>query len=178
MKLRGMLSRLTLRSPVFLSLLVPLGGGPDGASAHKFYASLAQVEKTAEGRVEVGIRLFPDDVEQALSAAAGRKIVVDNTQAFRDALMKYLDATFVLESGDERARLRYVGVDPMVNLMWVFVEADWPRPLRGSRLTNRLLLEVSADQVNTVNLTEGDARESITFTAARATAELFTPKPK
>lgn len=66
----------------------------------------------------------------------------------------------------------------MVNLLWVFVEADWTKPLKGSRLTNRLLLDVSADQINTVNLTEGEARETLAFSAARTTMQLFASKAK
>jgi hypothetical protein len=149
---------------------------PSGASAHKFYASLAQIERVPEGRLEVGIRLFPDDVEQALTAAEGRRVVIDNTASFQRALLKYLDSTLVVEAGGERAKWRYVGVDPMVNLLWVFVEADWPKPLKGASVTNKLLLEISGEQVNTVNLTDGNAKESISFTAARTSAEAFAAK--
>lgn len=172
---RGAASR-PLAAGAVLFLILALS--PGVASAHKFYASLAQVEKTSGGQVEVGLRLFPDDVERALSASAGRPVVIGETPAFREALMEYLDATFVLASGTERARFRYVGIDPKVNLVWVFVETDWPRPLKASRLTNRLLLDVSSDQTNTVNLTEGEARETLVFTAARTSAELFAPKAK
>jgi hypothetical protein len=146
---------------------------PEPASAHKFYASLAQVEKTAEGRIEVALRLFPDDVEQVLSAEAGRRVVIGDTPAFRDELMKYIGSRLVIDSGKDRARFRYVGFEPSVNLLWVFIEAEWPRSLKGARLTNRLLLEVSADQMNTVNLTEGAAKETFTFTATHTTADLF-----
>jgi hypothetical protein len=146
---------------------------PASVSAHKFYASLAQVEKTAEGRIEVVLRLFPDDVEQVLSAEAGRRVVMGDTPLFRDELMKYVGSRLVIESGKNRARFRYVGMEPSVNLLWVFIEADWPRSLKGARLTNRLLLEVSVDQMNTVNLTEGAAKETFTFTATRTTADLF-----
>lgn len=149
---------------------------PRGTSAHKFYASLAQIERVPEGRLEVGIRLFPDDVEQALTAAEGRRVVIDNTLSFQRALLKYLDTKLVVEAEGERAKWRYVGVDPMVNLLWVFVEADWTKPLKGATLTNTLLLEVSGDQVNTVNLTDGGAKQSITFTAAHTSTEAFAAK--
>lgn len=149
---------------------------PSGASAHKFYASLAQIERVPEGRLEVGIRLFPDDVEQALTAAEGRRVVIDNTASFQRALLKYLDTALVIEAGGERAKWRYVGVDPMVNLLWVFVEADWAKPLKGASVTNRILLDISGDQVNTVNLTDGNAKESLTFTATHTSAEAFAAK--
>lgn len=161
-----------------LALALALASWPGEVFAHKFYASLAQVEKTSEGRIEVGLRLFPDDVERALSASEGRRVVIGDTATFKDALVKYLDSMFVIASGGERARFRYVGIEAKVNLLWVFVEADWTRPLKGSRLTNRLLLDVSADQVNTVNLTEGDSKETRIFTAEHTSAELFAPAPR
>lgn len=170
---RGGRGRLAAVAAATVALVLLL---PSGASAHKFYASLAQVERVPEGRLEVGIRLFPDDVEQALTAAEGRRVVIDNTASFQRALLKYLDATIVIESGGERAKWRYVGVDPMVNLLWVFVEADWTKPLKGATITNKLLLEISGDQVNTVNLTDGNAKESLTFTAARTSTEAFVAK--
>ncbi len=169
--------RTSALRPVVVAVLYLISAvGPGGAFAHKFYASLAQVEKTAAGRIEVGIRLFPDDLERALSASAGRPVVIGDTPVFREALMKYLDSTLVLESGTERARFQFVGIDPKVNLVWVFVEAGWTGPLKGGRLTNRLLLDVSDDQINTVNLTEGAAKETLKFTVAHTSEEMFAPK--
>ena len=165
-----------LRRAAFLMSFVGFVWAPESVSAHKFYASLAQIERTEDGRLEVGIRFFPDDLELALSNAAGRRIVVSESTQFRDALLKYIGPNLVIESGADRATFRYVGVDPKVNVLWVFLEADWSRPLKGARLTNRLLQDISSDQVNTVNLTEGSAKETLTFMSDRTTAVAFAPR--
>ena len=78
-------------------------------SAHKFYASLAQVERTADGRLEVALRFFPDDLEAALRKATGTRVVVEDSTAFAAAFVPWLNAVFALEAGGRRTAFRYVG---------------------------------------------------------------------
>ena len=86
MRRRGLIVRLGALAAV----LAALPGIP--AWAHKFYASLAVVERTAEGRLEVSLRFFPDDLEAALRKSTGRTIAVENTKEFAAAFEPWLDS--------------------------------------------------------------------------------------
>jgi hypothetical protein len=139
--------------------------------AHKFYASLAVVERTAQGRLEVSLRFFPDDLEAALRKATGRTIAVENTREFAAAFEPWLDSVFSLTAGGQTTRFKYVGVEIGVESAWVYVEAPWPEPLERSSMRNAILVDVFPEQKNTVNFAEGRKRSSLVFSADRTTAD-------
>lgn len=159
---------VALRRLVMLALAVGIALAADRqASAHKFYASLAQVERTTDGRLEVAFRFFADDLEAALRKATGRQVVVENTAAFGRAFEPWINAVFVLEAGDRRTAFKYIGAEVTVETAWVFVESAWPDPLAMTSMTNAVLVDLFPAQVNTVNVVEGGKRASVMFDAVR-----------
>lgn len=148
------------------------------ARAHKFYASLAVVEHTAEGRLEVSLRFFPDDLEAALRKWTGRTIAVENTKEFGAAFVPWLDSVFSLSAGGRTTRFQYVGVEVGVETAWVYVEAPWTAPLDRSSLKNAILLDLFPEQKNTVNFAEGKKRSSIVFGADKTTADRLLSSPR
>ena len=148
------------------------------ALAHKFYASLAVVEHTAEGRLEVSLRFCPDDLEAALRKSTGRTIAVENTKEFAAAFEPWLDSVFSLSAGRQTTRFKYVGVEVGVESAWVYVEAPWTEPLDRSSMKNAILVDLFPEQKNTVNFAEGKKRSSIVFGADKTAADkLMSPPP-
>ncbi|HQZ16024.1 MAG TPA: hypothetical protein PLD86_04025 [Vicinamibacteria bacterium] len=141
------------------------------AWAHKFYASLAVVEHTAEGRLEVSLRFFPDDLEAALRKSTGRTIAVENTKEFAAAFLPWLDSVFSLSAGKQTTRFKYVGVEVGVETAWVYVEAPWTESLDRSSMKNAILVDLFPEQKNTVNFAEGKRRSSIVFGADQTAAD-------
>lgn len=150
-------------------------GGP--ALAHKFYASLAQVEHSADGRLEVSLRFFPDDLEAALRRATGRAIGVENTKEFGAAFEPWLNAAFSVQAGSRTSAFKYVGVEVSVEAVWVYVEAPWTESLDRSSMKNALLFDLFPDQKNTVNFVEGKKRSSIVFSPQKTTADKLMSSP-
>ena len=139
--------------------------------AHKFYASLAVVEHTAQGRLEVSLRFFPDDLEAALRKSTGRTIPVENTKEFAAAFLPWLDSVFSLSAGRQTTRFQCVGVEVSVQTAWVYVEAPWTEPLDRSSMKNAILVDLFPEQKNTVNFAEGKKRSSIVFGALKTAAD-------
>ncbi len=167
--------RRVLRSLVLAASLALASGGP--AQAHKFYASLAQVEHTADNRLEVSLRFFPDDLEAALRKATGRAIGVENTKEFGEAFEPWLNSVFSLRAGRQASAFKSVGVEVKVGAVWVHVEAPWSEPLDRSSMKNAILLDLFPDQKNTVNFVEGKKRSSILFSAEKTTADKLMSSP-
>jgi hypothetical protein len=160
-------------------LAVALAAAAGGAtSAHKFYASLAQVERTADGRLEVALRFFPDDLETALRKATGTRVVVEDSAAFGAVVEPWLNTVFALEAGGARTAFRYVGAEVTVKAAWVYVEAEWAHPLSASTMTNAILVDLFPEQVNTVNLVEGAKRSSKVFDRATRRASGLMDAPR
>lgn len=169
------------RRLIVLALAAALGVvASSPLSAHKFYASLAQVEHTADGRLEVALRFFPDDLEAALRKATGTRVEVENSAAFGAVFEPWLNTVFALEAGGRRTTFKYVGAEVTVKTAWVYVESPWSDALANSTMTNALLVDLFPAQVNTVNFVEGDRRVSKVFDAAtrRASGLLDGGKPR
>jgi hypothetical protein len=160
-----------------LAVAIVLAAG-SATRAHKFYATLTQVERTADGRLEVALRFFPDDLEAALRRATGTRVVVEDSAAFRAAFEPWINTVFALESGGRRTAFRYVGAEVTVKTAWVYAEAEWPVPLSASTMTNAILVDLFPEQVNTVNFVEGGTRSSKVFdrTTRRASGLLDAPR--
>lgn len=128
------------------------------ASAHPIRSSFAEADYRPETKkLEVALRVFPDDLETALSAHAGRPISLARTAppAFDLALLAYLRATFLLRAADHTAPvLHLVGRelkdhDPH---LWIYFECQIPGDLTGVRLSHRVLRDAFPEQLNALRV--------------------------
>jgi hypothetical protein len=149
----------TLAGLALAALLAP------GAAAHKFHASLVEVDVNREtGRLEVGMRLFADDLEAALTRRHGRKVRLDATPNTGALVLEYLGEQFAIrDATGSPVELVMVGMEARVDEAWVYVESKAPATLAGARVSDRVFFELFDDQVNTVNLQDGDARTTLVF---------------
>jgi len=161
--------RLGLR---LAALAVALGFSWGGSAlAHKFYASLAQVEHTADNRLEVSIRFFPDDLEAALRKSTGRTLAIENTREFAAAFEPWLNAAFSVQAEKRTSAFTYVGLEARVEVVWIYVEAGWTESLERSSMKNSLFVDLFPEQKNTVNFVEGKKKSSIVFSVERTRVE-------
>ncbi|HYP28681.1 MAG TPA: DUF6702 family protein [Blastocatellia bacterium] len=156
---------MKLSFKVFAAALLACGLLPRPALAHKFHESLAHLEYNKEARtVEMSFRLFSDDLEESLSRRAGRKVRLDKAQDTDALTLAYLQEAFELENRDgEAKRLRWVGMEIKVDVVWVYVEADMPEGLDEARLRNRIFFDLFDDQINRVNVKSGAALAFLVF---------------
>ncbi|MBC7365296.1 MAG: hypothetical protein H7343_00570 [Undibacterium sp.] len=124
------------------------------ASAHPIHTSYAEADFRPEtGKLEVALRVYPDDLEAALTARAGKKITLEHTRppAFDVLLLAYLRATFLLRTAD--------GTTPTLHLvgrelkdrdqhLWIYFECSLPGGLTGARLSHRFLPDAFPEQLN------------------------------
>lgn len=151
--------RATVAGLALAAMLAP------GASAHKFHASLVEVDlNRTTGKLEVGMRLFADDLEAALARKHGRRVRLDATPNAGPLVLDYLREQFVIRDAKGSAlELSWVGMEARVDEAWVYVESPAPATLAGARVSNRVFFELFGDQVNTVNFQDGDARTTLLF---------------
>ncbi len=128
------------------------------ATAHPIHTSYAEADFRPEtSKLEVALRVYPDDLETALTARAGKKITLERTPppAFDVLLLAYLRATFLLRAAD--------GTTPTLHLvgrelkdrdqhLWIYFECTLPGGLAGSRLSHRFLRDAFPDQLNALRL--------------------------
>lgn len=138
---------------------------PRVVAAHTFHASLTQIEVNASANtVEVGIRVFVDDLEEALTRRTGRRVRLGTTAGFDALALDYVSASLGIEGANgKRLAFSWIGRETSVDVVWLFVEAPLNGQLDGGRLENKLFFELFDDQVNTVNIKDGERRTTLTF---------------
>ena len=161
-----------------LPLLVPLlwlalaGGTTPPARAHDLHVSLTRL--VFDGTtVACRVRVFHDDLERALQAAAGRPDlrVTDATRA-DSAFGAYLGRTLRLEADGRAVTLRVTasGIDHDESrqlVVWYILEGELPAPVRRLLIRNALMFELFRDQQNIVQLLRlpGETHRTLYFAA-------------
>ena len=131
---------------------------------HKVHVSVSQLEYNQKAQsVEIVLRVYADDLENALSQHAKRQIKLDPATANKDkrvaeTVMAYLRDSFQLKDKAGRAvRLNWVGMEWQTDMYWLYVEGKMPavpansNALEGAQLKNKVFNELFDDQVNIVN---------------------------
>jgi len=142
-------------------------------SDHDFHVSIAQFEhNAATGRVEVAVKIFTDDLEEALSRKGLRQPNIgtasehDSVPAF---IGRYLAEKVVFMNDGIPVALAYLGSEQAADATWCYLESGPLGPLGGVRIRNTVLHEVFEDQVNIIHLKiEGRTKAKLTD---RSTAE-------
>lgn len=125
---------------------------------HKVHVSVAQLEFNQKSQsVEIVVRVYADDLENALSQHVKRQIKIDPATANKDkrigeTILAYLRSNLELKAKNGNpVKLNWVGLEWQVDMFWLYVEGKMPANLDGSQLRNRIFCELFDDQVNIVN---------------------------
>ncbi|MCF7790279.1 MAG: hypothetical protein K9N47_29435 [Prosthecobacter sp.] len=155
---------------VILSLLVATC-----LHAHSVHTSTAEAEYNGKTKkLEVSLTVFVSDLELALVRQSEREMRMDKTPAaeFDAQIQAYLAKTFVVtDAAGKVAKMEWVGRemeeasaksgDPAVVL---FFEVEVPEGVGGTTVRNAVFLDLFKDQVNLMQLREGDKKTEESFT--------------
>jgi uncharacterized protein DUF6702 len=127
-------------------------------NSHKIHVSVTNLEFSRPRQtVEIVIRVFSDDLENALSRRANRAVKIDPATAGKDRqvvelVMAYLRSSFELKNKAGRTvALSWNGIEGQPDMFWIFVKGRAPGGLEGAQLRNKIFCELFDDQVNIVN---------------------------
>ncbi len=153
-----------------ICLLIFMSSSP--ASAHKIHVSVTQFEyNKSNQRVEIALRVFSDDLENALSKHAGRAIKLipsdpAKNRELGDLVVSYLADSFELKNKTGKVvRLNWDGMEGQTDVHWIYLEARAPSGLEGFQLRNRIFFDLFDDQVNIVNTRHGSKQLGVMFEA-------------
>lgn len=125
----------------------------DGVAAHKFHASFATLNYNEQTKsVEVTMRIFPDDLEAALSKQLGRSVKLDKSRESSQMIMNYLRKTFELKKGGRLQAFRWIGMELGVDSAWLYFESKMPLGVVGAQIRSQFLCELYDDQTNVVSI--------------------------
>jgi len=120
-------------------------------AAHKYYFSLTEIVHNTEAKtLEISMKIFYDDLRQALYAIDGKKIG-DDPQAHTEAIENYLNRHFMLQTDSTMIAYSYLGATLDLDAVWCFMEAEDIGYLKNLTVTNTLLTDFHPNQNNVIN---------------------------
>ena len=134
------------------------------AAAHKFHLSFTQIEYNAQEKsAEITIRVFADDLENALSQRKGKSVKLDHKDAAM-LIAAYLREILELKGRNgQLKKLTWVGMEPKADVVLLYVEAKLPEGLTGVQLRQRIFFELFDDQVNQVLIKFAHDKSTLEF---------------
>ncbi len=144
----------TLR--VLLCLLFLAGveavSAPTAARAHVFYVSIARVKWNAdEARLDVSVRIFTDDLEEAILAEGGPRLRLwtDQARVDRDRYVAdYLAERLVFRVNGADRKLTYVGVEDALDATACLAQIVDVEHVNTIEVENRILIDLFDTQAN------------------------------
>ena len=149
-------------------------------AAHPYHTTLAEADWNGEtNRLEIALRLLPEDFERALSARdRGSKPPADDPGALDDRIVAWLSQDFrVIPNDGEPAPIEWVGKEISIEYVWLYFEIPLPGGLDGVTFEHRLLLDLEPEQVNTLLLRHDGERTTLTFRREGFRRRLAPPNP-
>ena len=134
------------------------------AFAHRFHAGITDISFNARtGNTEIVHTYMTHDVEALLANLYGRQFDLNEAED-QDVLRKYVEGRFWI-LGQDKARLnvRWVGMTADAERVQVFQEIEQTPLWKASAIHDNVLIDFIAEQVNTINLNEGNAVRTLTF---------------
>jgi hypothetical protein len=143
---------------------------------HKFYLSLTEIRYNPEReRVEVSMRIFPDDLDRALTERTGihTMLATELELPGADSLLgEYLLECFRMAVNGEPVELTYLGKEPEGDAIWCYLESEQiARPVT-IKVDQALLTELFEEQVNIVQVYQGKWNRGLLLNLQEQSGEL------
>ncbi|WP_459516182.1 DUF6702 family protein [Aquirufa regiilacus] len=134
-------------------------------NVHPFHSSVGECIYNAKDKVwEISIRLFQDDLEQGLTAFTSKRFVFQEDPQTDKVLESYLRKHLGVQVNQQLTTpYRYLGWEPVKDVIWVYVEVPTEQYLKGMYWENSLLAETFPDQTNLFHVARGEQKHSYLF---------------
>jgi hypothetical protein len=135
-----------------------------GAWAHRFHAGMVDISFNARtGNTELVHTYMAHDVEALLANLYGRQFDLGDPED-QEVVRKYVEGRFWIAGQDKtKLNLRWVGMTADAEKITVFQEIEQTPLWKAGAIHDKVLIDFIPDQVNTVNLNEGNAVRTLTF---------------
>ncbi len=125
------------------------------AHAHDYHTSITDIKYNPRSQsLEVAVKVFTDDLEDALSRRNKAKITYNNSEKVKAYLHNYLSSALVFEAVKGKPmKYKLVGSEEDADALWIYVEVPVAATnLQQLYIKNAVLTEIFDDQMNIVNL--------------------------
>ena len=141
-------------APLLFASIFGTAPAPD-VVLHDFHVTYSRLA-VEDNMAVVRIRLFKDDLDEALSQREKRDVSVDTSPASDSLFQAYFNEMFVMKAGEEVMPGRIVGSGEEVignePMWWYLLEFRASETIETLHVSQRILSEVFEDQKNIVQV--------------------------
>jgi hypothetical protein len=132
---------------------------------HAFYLGVCDFKYNGKEKIlEGSIKLFISDLENALTKLEGKKVDLihpKDSLLLAKTLKTYLKKRLILEVNGQKLEYEYLGFEKEEEVCWLYLEAKkCPLPKKVV-ITNTLLYDFLAQQINIVNIEVTSKKKSL-----------------
>lgn len=149
-----------------------------GGMLHDYFITVARAKYNAKSaQLEVGLKVFTDDLEKTLEKLVGEPVKLSNPkarEAAEEPLSVYLQQRFVVMQGATLMEQLFLGIETNPDETWLYFEVDMPASGAFS-VKNTVLFDIFPSQVNILHLNVNGQEQSHYFTAQTPLIEIELP---
>lgn len=134
--------------PIFLFLSV----GISTISAHDIHVSVTEITISDDGKMDISVRIFFDDLLNACGLSPGEELPSNYTSS-DELIEEYISKYFKIFNGKKRIDLEYIESNLGQLAVWIDLQAqiqDFSNEL-DLNLENTILLDLFDDQINMIH---------------------------
>jgi len=141
------------------SLLLAFNGFSASHHDHDIHVSVTDIEITADGQVEVVIKIFLDDLMQSMGLELGAELPENYTNS-DDLINKFLGDNLEVKINDQVIDYELEDTTPSSPAIWITLIGKAPAEVKTIEIDNKILIKQFDDQSNMVNISFGEERYS------------------
>ncbi|MYA78561.1 MAG: hypothetical protein F4014_09545 [Gemmatimonadetes bacterium] len=139
-------------SPTAVPAAAPAAVPVPATAAHVFYVSIARVKWNADdARLDISVRIFTDDLEEAIVAKGGPRLRLWTDQAHADRdrhVSEYLASRLAFRVNGVDRQLTYAGMEDALDATACLVQITGVDRVETIEVENRILIEMFDTQAN------------------------------
>lgn len=144
-------------------LVLLLCGVAANAVAHRYFFSISDLSLNERTKaIEIIHQITAHDIDNAIAESKQIHFSVAHPE-YEEFIRQYVEAHFQLHYQEHALEVKWVGLEVNKGNIFIYQEADFKHSLLGLKITNSLLIDHYAKQVNTVNFHDKLIKGSLTF---------------
>ncbi|MCY3554379.1 MAG: hypothetical protein OXH56_03560 [Gemmatimonadetes bacterium] len=147
--------------------------GPVTAHAHVFYVSITRVKWNAgDALLDVSVRIFTDDLEEAIVAKGGPRLRLWTDQAHADRerhVAEYLASRLAFRVNGADRKLTYAGMEDALDATACLVQITGVDRVETIEVENRILIEMFDTQANVMRFEVGGEKKYVNLSKKTVT---------
>ena len=146
------------------------------AAVHDFHVSITKIDLNPESKkLEVMIKLFTDDLSEALNQRYGTNFMLGTASEppnANDRLKEYVNGQFAISVNGKPMALNYLGKQQEDDATWIYIESERVGKIKSITVSNPLLTDLFDDQTNLINVKVDGKKEGLTLRKGETVGEV------